>query len=338
MGCNLCVPHPVYWLVAAVAVPNSSRAVEPAIVLIRACFCLGIGLLATGCSVVGWELPNYGFYSFAPRADARQMQPGIVRELVRRVTLSDTTVVHEGELRLDTTRVNGERVWVLSRRTIDAAGRQVLDSAWLEDRTLRTISTVRYAPEGVTSQRFRRRSVDAEFVAAGTRRVRRHKLLYEAEPYGAIGIDLVVAALPMREGFGGKIPIVPGFGEPLYWMEFSVLDRRMEPVQRAGGIVFQPVWLVDIVSQGLKSRLWVDDATRTVLRRDESLSETERLLVSRGPEIPAVRLFPVEGLAVAAGTQRTIRRGQMMQVIPLPLPGESAAVPPVRPTPPGGGQ
>lgn len=320
------------------AAPTLSRTIEPAVVSIRLWSCPIIALLAGGCSAIGWELPNYGFYSFAPRADPRQMEPGTVLEVVRRVVPGDTTDLHEGDLRLDTTTVGGEQAWVISRRTIDAQQRPIVDSAWLDRWTLRTMATARSGPEGITRQRFYRRSVNAEFIPAGDNRVRRQKMLYEAEPYGEVGIDLVVAALQMKVGGGGKLPIVPDYGKDLYWLEYSILDRRMEPVPRAGGIVYQSVWLIDLVGRGMKTRLWVDDESRSVIRREQMLSPTEKLLVTRGPKIPAVQLFPTERLASGALEPRTIRRGSMLQVTPLPLPGESAAVPPVRPTPPNGGQ
>ncbi len=288
-----------------------------------------LALAGTACSAVGWELPNYGFFGFVPRADGRALKPVTVIEVVRRIEGGDTTDLHEGEFRVDTARARGERMWIITRRTIDAQQRPVVDSAWLDGWSLRTLRTARHSADGITRLAYDRRAVQAEHVSPAGR-VRRRKTLHEAEPYGAVALDVLIAAMPLREGAGGQLPVVSDFGGDLYWVTYEVLSQTTEARTLSGGISFRPVWLVELGIKGQKSRLWVDASDRTLLRREEVLSPTARMLVVRGAPVPSLQYFPVQPLTASTAGPRShsIRQGRPLQVIPEPLP--AASTPPSR--------
>lgn len=312
---------------------------EPPISRSRPLSALAFCALATSaCSAVGWELPNYGFFGFVPRPDARQLAPVTVIENVKLVTPSDTTDVHEGEFRVDTARVGGERIWIITRRSLDAQQQPVLDSVWLDGWTLRTLRTASHRATGVIRQRFDRRAVYSEFTGLDGR-TRRRKTLYEAEPYGVVGIEVIVATLPLQQSAGGQLPVVEGFGGDLAWLTYEVLSKTEEPRSAVGGLVFRPVWLVEVGLRGVKQRLWIDGTDRSILRREAVISPTTKQLVVRGKPVPSLQYFPVEPLAAATSAvrpARSLRQGLPAQVVPWQPPPPTPKAP-AQGTPPAGG-
>lgn len=259
------------------------------------------------------------------------MAPLTVLEKVHVVAGGDTTEVAEGEFRVDTARIGGEKVWVVSRRTLDLQQRPVLDSVWFDAWTLRTLSTVRRDAGGVTRQRFDRRAVHAEHVAPDGR-TRRRKTLYEAEPYGGVGIELVIATLPLEEGGGGELPVVEGFGADLDRVVYRVLAKQSQARTGAGAMMIRPVWLVEVTSRQGQQRLWIDAIDRGIMRRERVLGDTAKQVVSRGPAIPPLQYFPVEPLATAPAPSRSLRQGAPAQVVPWtpPPPVPDSGSSPVR--------
>jgi hypothetical protein len=285
-------------------------------------------LAVSACSAVGWELPNYGFFGFVPKPDARQLAPVTVIENLKLVTATDTTDVHEGEFRIDTTRAQGERIWVITRRSLDTQQRPVLDSVWLDGWSLRTLQTARHGATGVLRQRFDRRAVYSELTGADGR-TKRRKTLYEAEPYGLAGIEVVISALPLQEAAGGQLPVVDGLGGDLSWLTYEVLTKTQEARSAVGGMVFRPVWLVEVGLRGAKQRLWIDGMDRSILRRESPLSPTTKQLVVRGQPVPSLQYFPVEPLAGAnASASRSLRQGRPAQVVPWQPPPPTPTTPP----------
>ncbi len=296
-------------------------------------FCV---LAVSACSAVGWELPNYGFFGFVPKPDPRQLAPVTVIENVKLVTATDTTDVHEGEFRIDTSRVGGERIWIITRRSLDAQQRPVLDSAWLDGWTLRTLNTASHRATGTLRQRFDRRAVFSELTGTDGR-TKRRKTLYEAEPYGTVGIEVIISALPLQDGAGGQLPVVDGFGGDLAWLTYEVLTKIQEPRSAVGGIVIRPVWLVEVGLRGEKQRLWIDGMDRSILRRESVISPTTKHLVVRGQPVPSLQFFPVEPLASSTPATRSLRQGSPAQVVPWQPPPPTPATPPPAEPPPSGG-
>ena len=230
-----------------------------------------------------------------------------VLERVSRATDGDTVVVAEGEFRIDTARAGTERIWIVTRRSVDELGEPVLDSIWMDRYTLRTLRSVQRNRQGVTQIEYNRRSVRSLRVTPEGRRQQWRGLL-DAEPYGLLGIEIVLGALPLRLGAGGSLPVVGGRADRLQWLHFEVVDHTLEPRQVAGGVLFQPVWLLQASLGNQLLHFWVDPEERAVVRRNLPGPDNTRMVVARGPKVPRVNAFPVEPLA-RDRPSRVIRQG-----------------------------
>ncbi len=254
-------------------------------------------VLGAGCSAAGLELQNYGFFGANPTPDGGRLRPVNVVEHVSRQAEGDTVAVAvlEGEFRLDTARIKGERIWLVTRNTVDAEGEPVLDSIWMDRFSLKTIRSVRHDSDGVTRLEFDRRSVRGERISPDGRR-KSWRGLHTAEPYGLAGIEVVLGAMPMRAGTGGALPVVTGIGDRMRWLQFEVVEQVTQPRVVRGGMVMEPVWVIQAQLDGRTLHYWVDPEQRAVIRRTAVRPDGEHLLVTRGPAVIRVELAPVEGL------------------------------------------
>lgn len=256
--------------------------------------CLSMAVLTTlGCSAAGLELQNYSFYGAIPQPDGARVRPLDVVEMVSWTAGADTVTKYEGEFRIDTVRMSGERNWLLSRVLVDNEGRSVVDSAWLDRYTLRTLKSVRHDHNGRTVLEYNRRSVRAHRTTPSGRE-QSWRGLHDAAPFGLIGIDVVLSALPMRMGAGGSIAVVSEMGDRLQWLNFQVVDQTQEPRTVAGAVSFRPVWLIEGRMDDKTHYFWVDAEERSVVRRAIPGPDETRMMVMRGGRIPRVNLFPVE--------------------------------------------
>lgn len=249
------------------------------------------------------ELENYGYYGAAPIPDGRSLKPVNVIERLRLPQGSDTVDVREGEFRLDTVRLGRARPWVLTRRMADSQGRPVLDSVWLERYSLRTLSSWHSDADGQIRLRFDRRAVMSQFTnPAG--RIRRGRVLHEAEPYALLGIDQVLATITFRIGMTGALPVVNERGLQMQWLRYTALAQVPEPRAVGGGVLFRQIWVLNVELGGEKWRYWIDSDDRAVVRREMTDDNGQRLLVTRGAEVPSVQLFPTQPLPQAATRTR----------------------------------
>lgn len=262
---------------------------------------------ALGCSAAGLELQNYAFYGASPTPDGGRLRPVNVLEKVSWTAGADTLSRSEGEFRIDTIRINGQRNWLISRSSFDSEGRPVLDSIWMDRYTLHTIKSVRTDHQGVTTLEYNRRGVRSQRIAPDGKRSS-WRGLHEAEPYGLLGVEVILGALPMRLGAGGSLAVVSGMGDQLQWLHFQVVDQTQEPRSVAGGVIYRPVWLVQARLDGQSLYYWVDADERAVLRRTGPGPDRTQMLVMRGPRVPRVNYFPVEPIGGAVGAQREITR------------------------------
>ncbi len=261
---------------------------------IRAAFPIAL-LLAAGCSAAGLELQNYGFYGANPTPDGGRLKPVDAVERVRRPVGGDTLDVTEGEFRIDTARVNGVRVWLVTRGSVDLDGSPVLDSVWMDRYSLKTIASVRRDSEGMTRLEFNRRQVRSLRITPEGRRLT-WRGLHEGEPYGLAGIEVVIGAIPMRIGTGGSLPVVSGRGRLMDWLHYEIVEQTALPRMVAGGVVFEPVYLVQGKLGARTLHFWVDPELRRVVRRSTVSPDGARFLAVLGPAVPRIRVFPVEGL------------------------------------------
>ena len=80
------------------------------------------------------------------------------------------------------------------------------------------------------------------------------------------------------------------------WLHYEVVDQVQEPRQVAGGVLFEPVWLVRGRLGSRTLHFWVNPETRTVVRRSTATPGGDELMVALGPAVPRIRLYPVQGL------------------------------------------
>lgn len=246
--------------------------------------------------MAGLELENYAFYGMTPTPDGSRLRLINVTERVTRTTNGDTVEVAEGEFRIDTVRVEGERVWLATRRSVDELGQPVLDSIWLERYTLRTLRSVQRDRNGVTELEFNRRAVRSRRVTPDGKH-EGWRGMHQAEPYGLLGIEIVLGAMPLRLGFSGTLPVASGLGEKEQELRFQVVDHTQEPRHVAGGVVYRPVWLVQARLGRETLHFWVDPEERSVVRRTVPGPDATNMVIARGPTVPRINTFPVEPLS-----------------------------------------
>jgi hypothetical protein len=270
-------------------------------------------LVGLGCSAAGLELENYAFYGMTPTPDGSRLRVINVTERVTRATGGDTVAVAEGEFRIDTVRMNGERNWLATRKSVDERGLPVLDSIWLVRFTLRTIRSVTRDRNGVTELEFNRRVVRSRRVTPEGKR-EGWRGMHQAEPYGLLGIEIVLGAMPLRLGFAGTLPVAGGLGDREQELRFQVVDHTQEPRHVAGGVVYRAVWLVQATLGRETLHFWVDPEERSVVRRTVPGPNETQLVFARGPAVPRINTFPVEPLARERG-RGVIRQGGTTQPV-----------------------
>ena len=270
-------------------------------------------LAGLGCSAAGLELENYAFYGMTPTPDGSRLRMINVTERVSRTTAGDTVEVAEGEFRIDTVRIAGERNWLATRKSVDERGLPVLDSIWMERYTLRTIRSVQHDRNGTTELEFNRRSVRSQRIKPDGRR-EGWRGMHQAEPYGLLGIEIVLGAMPLRLGFSGTLPVASGLGEEQQELRFEVVDHTQEPRHVAGGVVYRPVWLVQAKLGRETLHFWVDPEERSVVRRTVPGPDATQMVIARGPAVPRINTFPVEPLA-RERSRGVIRQGGSTQPV-----------------------
>ncbi|HET9133097.1 MAG TPA: hypothetical protein VFN90_02255 [Gemmatimonadales bacterium] len=256
-------------------------------------------LLLGGCSAVGWELPNYGFYGYVPKPDGTRLQRTSAVERFVPIGADSVTRGAEGLLVIDSVLHEGAPAWLLTRTHPARGGGEIVDSVWLEYWELRTLASVRHANAERLKLRFDRRAVDIERTAANGK-VSRRRMLHEAESYGLLGIDLVLAGMPLAEGRGGALPVVTARGNEMRWFRYQVIAKDSEArPSTVGGVVFRVVWIIEVDFDGRRSRYWIADDDRSVLRREEALERELAWRVTRERAVPLIDVAPVERLPVA---------------------------------------
>jgi hypothetical protein len=263
--------------------------------------------------MAGLELENYAFYGQTPSPDGSRLRVINVTERVSRVTASDTVELAEGEFRIDTVRLGGERHWLASRRSVDALGQPVLDSIWMDRFTLRTIRSVQRNHLGVTELEFNRRAVRSRRTTPDGKQ-QGWRGMHMAEPYGLLGIEIVLGAMPLKLDYAGTLPVARGLGDRELEFRFRVINHVLEPRQVAGGVTYRSVWLVEAMVDRETMLFWVDPEERSVVRRTAPGPNQSNLLVAMGPVVPRIRTFPVEPLA-RDRARGVIRQGTSSQPV-----------------------
>ncbi len=251
--------------------------------------------LGCACSAVGFELPNYGFYGFAPRPDGAILSPALSTERMIRA-VGDSSTLAEGSVELDSVSLRGNPAWLLTRRMPIPGGTTVEDSVWYDRWTLKTLATWRRDATGDLRMTINRREVEIERTGPEGR-VARRKVLLPAEPYAMTGIDLIIATLPLQAGFNGTLPIVLEHRpDEMRWMKFDVSRGEAMVSVNRGVVKFRPTWLVTTELDQVQRKYWIAADDRSVMRRELPGPDGDRVRMVRGGRIPRVQLAPVEPL------------------------------------------
>lgn len=211
-------------------------------------------------------------------------------------TLFLFTVREEGAapaalMTLRTVRVadgDGDR-WVRTERTFARGGRPIAaDSFEVDARTLAPLSAVSETPEARTELRYEPGH------ARGTVRSREGvRPLYVAldEPaFHGASTDMLLAALPLREGFAARLPVLDPTAEEAHAVTARVEGReRVRTV--SGGEV--DAWRVAVEEGERETTYWIADEPRTLVAY-RAVADGVRLELVRGGWPPAE---PADGTA-----------------------------------------
>lgn len=183
----------------------------------------------------------------------------------------------DGSISLEPIRYEGRAAWQQVRRWHEPDGEHA-DSIVLERSTLRPIVTTRMTPKGTWTARYNLRSVDRRFTPAKGRGGWRQSEIVENAPYAALGIELVIAALPLTEGWKGILPVaVDTVNHGWSWLRFEVM-REMNLTEKPNWVT-KSSWVVDYTLNGEQTRLWIAQEGRSV-RRIEKIGPDNEVLHS----------------------------------------------------------
>jgi hypothetical protein len=145
------------------------------------------------------------------------------------------------------------------------AGGEIVDTALAELATLRAVAHRSHQP--TRTMRFTFAASDAEGTVA-VLGAARDSVAHVHQPLGgpifdSNVIDLVVASLPLREGFTAEVPFFIYERGGRVPMPVAVKERTTVAFARFG---LREVWIVTVGVPGAPATVWVDTATHTVLR------------------------------------------------------------------------
>ncbi len=226
--------------------------------------------LVGGCSRIGLNLPSD---APDPIAAGRSVKPAF-GWITSRVG-PGAERAPDGSIALEAIRYEGRAAWQQVRRWNEPAGEHA-DSILLERTTLRPIMTVRTTPAGVWTARYNLRSVDRRFAPANGKGGWHSTEIVENAPYSALGIELVIAALPLVEGWKGILPVtVDTVDRGWSWLRFEVM-REMSLTEKPNWVT-KNSWVVDYTLNGEQTRLWIAQEGRSVRRIEKIGADNEVL-------------------------------------------------------------
>ena len=180
----------------------------------------------------------------------------------------------DGSIAIDVVHIGG-RALLQQVRHFKIGEAAYGDSVLLDRSTLRPLTTWRWTPRGAYVTTYNHRVVTRVFRPLRGP-VRRSVETLEVEPYSALGMELIVASLPLSEGYHGVLPVAIDTVERGWtWLHF-VVQRELSLQERPD----QPqkdMRVVDCDIGSARTRLWIDMNGRTV-RRIEELSPDNEVL------------------------------------------------------------
>jgi hypothetical protein len=249
------------------------------------------GLVAglSGCVALGMSLPSDDFDAPAPDG-------GRIKPTVGWLTPQDGETVTggpDGQITIQVVHLAG-RTLLQQVRRYKVKEAAYGDSVLLDRTTLRPVETYRWTPRGTYIARYNHRVIDRDFVPRRGATVHSSETL-DVEPYSALGMELVIASLPLGQGYHGLLPVVVDTASRGWnWMRFEVqaeMTLQERPDQKG-----LSAWIVDcdngVNSHGLeRTRLYIAIDGRSVRKiqhlgpDNEILSTVRRMLLG----IPSVK-------------------------------------------------
>lgn len=242
---------------------------------------------------MGLELPNYGFYGFAPRPDGAKLRSLTIAERAEEILGDPPKQLGEATFQLDTAIVGDKEAWLLTRTRTGAKVVEQTDSIWLERWTLKPIQTWGRYADGQIRQNFDRRAVVTEKINNKGRRSK-SRLLLDAEAYAEPGIELVMATMPLTENYNGALPLVLTHRpEELHWLRFRVAQKIFLPGDNGA---LRQTWVVEGDLDGVLRRYWIDSDDRYIVKWEEPGPDGSTVRWTRGRSMPRLRAFEVDRL------------------------------------------
>jgi hypothetical protein len=227
------------------------------------------------CVPLGMSLPSDDFDAPAPEG-------GRIKAAVGWLTTQpgeSSTGSPDGQVAIQVVHLRG-RALLQQVRRYRVGGAEFGDSILLDRTSMRPLETWRWSPRGTWIARYNHRVIERVFQPVHGAAVRSTETL-DVEPYSALGMELLVASLPLGPGFHGILPVavdtaVRGWS----WLRFEVLseiERQERPDQRGFA-----AWIVDcdngVNSSGLeRTRLYIAVDGRSVREMQHLGPDNEKL-------------------------------------------------------------
>ncbi|MES2304171.1 MAG: hypothetical protein V4558_01615 [Gemmatimonadota bacterium] len=245
------------------------------------------------CSAIGMELPNYGYYGFAPKPDGSKLKSLTIAERAEGIVGDPPKMLGEATFQLDTAMVGTKEAWLLTRTRTSANLAEQTDSIWLERWTLKPIATWGRFADGQIRQTFDRRAVVTEKISLKGRHSK-SRLLLDAEAYAEPGIELVMATMPLSENYNGALPLVlTQRPEELHWLRFRVAQKVFVPGDNGA---LRQTWVIEGDLDGVLRRYWIDADDRYIVKWEEPAPDGTTVRWTRGRSMPRLKTFQVEKL------------------------------------------
>jgi hypothetical protein len=194
----------------------------------------------------------------------------------------------EGSIAIQVLRQKG-RMLLQQVRHYNVAEAAYGDSILLDRKTLRPVETYRWTPAGTYITKYNHRVIERTFQAISGSSHRSVETL-DVEPYSALGLELLVASLPLSEGYVGLLPVavdtaVRGWA----WAKITVHSEQSMQERRDQRSF--DAWIVDVDNgPGLggleRTRMYIAIDGRSVRKiqhinaDNEVLSTLRRMLLS----------------------------------------------------------
>jgi hypothetical protein len=260
---------------------NGARIPKVIAPLLLAGFAAGLG----ACAPLGMTLPVDPADTY-PVPEGSRIKP----TLGWLTTVPGETVggAPEGSIAIQVIREKGRQL-LLQVRHYTVAEAAYGDSIVLDRRSLRPIETYRWTPSGTYITKYNHRVVERTFQpVSGSARHSSETL--DVEPFSALGLELLVASLPLSEGYVGLLPVAVDTA-PRGWAWAKISVHSEQSMQERRDQRSFDAWIVDVDNgPGLggleRTRMYIAIDGRSVRKiqrinaDNEVLSTLRRMLLS----------------------------------------------------------